>query len=331
MKLKIGNVELKHNIVLAPMAGITNESFRIICRRFGAALVYSEMISDKGLLYQNERTLKMINTKPEEHPVAVQLFGGDLESLVQAAEFVDKNTDTDIIDLNMGCPVNKVIKGKGGAHFLKDPDKIYEVISAIKQKITKPLTVKIRAGWDHQSVNCDQVARLIEKAGADAITIHGRTRSDLYSGKVNLDFIKRVKDSVSIPVIGNGDIKGIEDAKKMFSETGVDGIMIGRGALGNPWIFRDLINYFEKGEEPIVLSPKEKVDILLNHLDLLIELKGEKRALLEMRSQAAWYFKNLPHTKAARQNLSNINTKEDLITICQDYLNQWYEFNNPLI
>lgn len=323
-KLKIGNVELQHNIVLAPMAGITNEAFRITCRRFGAALVYSEMISDKGLLYQNERTLKMITTNPEEHPVAIQLFGGDLESLVQAAEFVDKNSDADIIDLNMGCPVNKVIKGKGGAYFLKDPDYIYEVVSAIKQKISKPLTVKIRAGWDHQSVNADKVARLVEKAGADAITIHGRTRSDLYSGTVNYDFIKMVKDNVSIPVIGNGDIKTIEDAVKMFELTGVDGIMIGRGALGNPWIFRDLINYFEKGEEPLVLSAEEKIGVLFNHLDLLIALKGETRAILEMRSQAAWYFKNLPHSKIARQNLSNIKTRADLVAICEDYLNQRY-------
>lgn len=324
MKLKIGNVELEHNIVLAPMAGITNEAFRIICRRFGAALVYSEMISDKGLLYQNERTLKMISVHPEEHPVAIQLFGGDIESLVQAAEFIDQNSDADIIDLNMGCPVNKVVKGKGGAHFLKDPDKIYEAVSEIKARISKPLTVKIRAGWDHHSINCDQVARLVEKAGADAITIHGRTRSDLYSGTVNLDFIKRVKNSVSIPVIGNGDIKSYEDAKKMFDETGVDGVMIGRGALGNPWIFKELTDYFEKGLLPNEIDAEEKIRVLLEHLDLLIGIKGEKRAVLEMRSQGAWYFKHLPHSKSARQGLSKIQTKEDLVNICQEYLKQRY-------
>jgi nifR3 family TIM-barrel protein len=321
MKLKIGNVELEHNIVLAPMAGITNEAFRLICREYGAALVYSEMISDKGLLYKSGKTLDMIALNPKEHPVAIQIFGGEADSLVFAATFIDEFTDADIIDINMGCPVNKVVKGFGGSCLLKEPEKIYEIVSRIKEKVHKPVTVKVRAGWDHENINCDQVARLAEKAGADAITIHGRTRTDMYAGHVNLDYIKMVKDSVSIPVIGNGDIKTPEDAKKMFDETHVDGIMVGRGALGNPWIFRELINHFENGIGTVPVTAKDKLGVLMRHLDQLISIKGEKVAVAEMRSQAAWYFKNLPNTRIARQSINNIKTRSDLVKICSDYLN----------
>ena len=246
MQWKIRDVVIPNRLVLAPMAGITNEAFRILCKEMGCGLVVAEMVSDKAIGFQNERTLKMTKVNPVEHPISMQIFGGDVESLVQAAKYIDTYSDADIIDINMGCPVNKVAKkSHAGAALLTNPELVYEIVSNVVKSVSKPVTVKIRIGWDMDSINAVEVAKKIEAAGASAITVHGRTRSQFYSGKADLDWIKKVKEAVSIPVIGNGEIVDIATAKHMLEYTGVDAIAIGRGALGNPFIFRELYNYFK--------------------------------------------------------------------------------------
>jgi len=319
MKLKIRNIELENNIILAPMAGVTNQAFRLIAKEFKTGLVCAEMVSDKGLIHQNERTLGMIRVRTEERPVSMQIFGSDVTSITEAAILVDRFSEADIIDINMGCPVNKVIRNGAGACLLKNPDHIYEIVKSVTSNVSKPVTVKIRAGWDHQSVNAEQTARKIEAAGADAITIHGRTRSDLYGGTVNLEWIKRVKDAVSIPVIGNGDIRSIEDALHMFEATSVDGVMIGRGALGNPWLIRDIVDYMESGIRHDPPSREEKLSVMLKHMELLCALKGDKAAMLEMRSQAAWYMKHMPYAKNLRHRFNALQTPTDLRKLVEDY------------
>jgi len=323
MKLKIRELELKNNIILAPMAGVTNEAYRIIVKEFGAGLVCAEMVSDKGLIHNNDKTVKMLNVNPIERPLSMQIFGSDVKTITEAAVLIDKNCDADIIDINMGCPVNKIIKNGSGACLLKNPDYIYEIVKSVVENVSKPVTVKIRAGWDHSSINAIEVAKNIERAKASMIVIHGRTRSDLYGGTVNLDWIKTVKENVSIPVIGNGDIRSIEDAKRMFEYTNVDGIMIGRAALGNPWLIRDLVDYFEDGTIHTPPTKEEKLDTMLRHMELLCDLRGEKLGMMEMRSHAAWYMKRLPNAKTIKQNLNSLKTKIDLVEL----VNQYKQYN----
>jgi nifR3 family TIM-barrel protein len=323
MKLKIRELELKNNIILAPMAGVTNEAYRIIVKEFGAGLVCAEMVSDKGLIHNNDKTVKMLNVNPIERPLSMQIFGSDVKTITEAAVLIDKNCDADIIDINMGCPVNKIIKNGSGACLLKNPDYIYEIVKSVVENVSKPVTVKIRAGWDHSSINAIEVAKNIERAKASMIVIHGRTRSDLYGGTVNLDWIKTVKENVSIPVIGNGDIRSIEDAKRMFEYTNVDGIMIGRAALGNPWLIRDLVEYFEDGTIHTPPTKEEKLDTMLRHMELLCDLRGEKLGMMEMRSHAAWYMKRLPNAKTIKQNLNSLKTKIDLVEL----VNQYKQYN----
>lgn len=320
MKWKIRDVEIPNRFVLAPMAGITNEAFRTLCKEMGCGLVVAEMVSDKAIGFQNERTLKMTKVNAIEHPISMQIFGGDVESLVQAAKYIDTCSDADIIDINMGCPVNKVAKkSHAGAALLQNPDLVFEIVSNVVQAVSKPVTVKIRIGWDMGSINAVEIAKRIEEAGASAITVHGRTRSQFYSGKADLDWIKKVKESVSIPVIGNGDVIDIESAKHMLEYTGVDAVAIGRGALGNPFIFRELLTYFEKGiivEKP---SKEEIIETIKKHHSLLLQLKGEHLALLEMRSHVAWYLKGKPGSARIKDLCNKQTNFSEVLTILENY------------
>lgn len=307
--MKIGNIDIG-KVVLAPLAGYTNIVHRLIMKRAGAGLVYSEMISAKGLLYENDKTWDYTQINKEEHPISLQLFGGNAKDLSDAAKLLDERTTCDIIDINMGCPVKKVLKANSGSYLLQDIINVEKIVSEVVESVNKPVTVKIRAGWDHNHINCDKIAKACERAGASAIAIHGRTKSDLYRGSVNLDYIKLVKDSVSLPVIGNGDIKTLDDAIKMFDYTGVDAIMIGRASFGNPWLFTEINAYLNNKpfEAP---SNSEKVEMMLEHLKMMIEHKGEKIGIMEMRSIASHYVKGFSNAKEFRQLLRGVKTYKE--------------------
>ena len=264
--LKIGDIEMKNPVVLAPMAGVCNAAFRLTVKEFGAGLVCAEMVSDKGIVYKNEKTLNMLYIDEREKPLSLQIFGGEKESLVEAAKFVDKNTNADIIDINMGCPVPKITKVDAGAKWLLDPNKIYEMVSAVVDAVDKPVTVKMRMGWDENHVYAVQNAQAVERAGGKAVALHGRTRVQMYEGTSNWDIIREVKQSVNIPIIGNGDVQTPQDAKRMLEETGCDGVMIGRAALGNPWMIYRTVKYLETGELMDEPSAREKIDVCMLHL-----------------------------------------------------------------
>ena len=322
MKWKIRDVEIKNQLVLAPMAGVTNEAFRIICKKYGAGLVMAEMVSDKAIGFKNAKTLKMTKVNEIEHPISMQIFGADIESLVNGAIYLDNNSDCDIMDINMGCPVNKVAKKSGaGASLLKDPEKIYEITKAVVDAVKKPVTVKIRIGWDFDSINCVEVAKLIEKAGASAITVHARTRSQFYSGTADWKYIKDVVDNVSIPVIGNGDIVDYKTAKRMLDETGCTAVAIARGALGNPFIFREINEYLDNGNIVGEITNEEIYNTILEQYKLLLELKGEKLAMLEMRSHVGWYLKGKPNSSKIKDFCNKQTDFNEVIKILKDYLN----------
>lgn len=316
-KIKIGNVELNNNLLLAPMAGITDRAFRIICEKFGPGLVCTEMISAKGLYYDDSKTKQLLNMKDEKHPIAVQIFGSDIQSMGYAAEYISKYAD--IIDINMGCPAPKVVKNGDGSKLLLDLDKAKSIIEEVVRKSNVPVTVKFRKGWDNNNIVAVEMAKIAEQAGASAITIHGRTRSEFYSGVADWEIIKKVKESVKIPVIGNGDIKNASDAKKIFDQTGVDGIMIGRGTLGNPWIFEQIKS--ELNNEVFNISNSEKLSLILEQLNLEIEDKTEKVAIMEMRKHISWYIKNTKDASKIRDKINQITDKKELINTLTEYFN----------
>ena len=317
---KIGNVEIKNKVVLAPMAGVCNSAFRRIVKEMGCGLIYAEMVSDKAIFYNNKKTIDMLYMTDEERPISQQIFGSDKESFVEAAKFIYENMHPDIIDINMGCPVPKVaIHAQAGSALLKNPDKIYEIVSAVVNAVPIPVTVKIRSGWDSNSINAPYVAQMCENAGASAICVHARTRSQGYSGKADWSIIKKVKESVSIPVIGNGDIVDIYSAKKMLDETGCDAIMIGRAALGNPWLFKQIIEYLENKNIIALPSPLEKIDMCIKHFNYLEEIKVEKVAVLEIRNHIAWYLKGLKGSNEIKKKIYSTRNMEEIYKILNDY------------
>lgn len=320
MSWKIGNVEIKNRIVMAPMAGFSNTSFRKIIKEMGAGLIYAEMVSDKAICYESEKTLAMLKMEESERPIAQQIFGSDIDSFVEAAKRVEEIMHPDIIDINMGCPVPKVaLKNQAGSALLKNPEKIKEIVSAVVDNVSVPVTVKIRSGWDEASINAVEVAKTIESAGASAITIHARTRSQGYSGLSNWNIIKQVKESVSIPVIGNGDVTNCELAKKMLEETGCDAVMIGRGILGNPWLIRECVSYVEDGVLLEAPTNLEKVSMMKRHFNLLKQDKNEHVALLEIRTNLLYYLKGMPKNKEMKQMVCSCKTSEELLKILDTY------------
>ncbi|WP_219834770.1 tRNA dihydrouridine synthase DusB [Paenibacillus sp. R14(2021)] len=318
--LKIGNIEMKNRVVLAPMAGVCNPAFRLIAKEFGTGLVCAEMVSDKAILHGNKRTMEMLFVDEREKPLSLQIFGGDRESLVEAAKVVDKQTNADIIDINMGCPVPKVTKCDAGARWLLDPNKIYEMVSAVVDAVDKPVTVKMRIGWDSEHVFAVENAQAVERAGGKAVSVHGRTREQLYTGKANWDIIRDVKQAVSIPVIGNGDVFTPEDAQQLLTHTGCDGVMIGRGALGNPWMLYRTIHYLTTGELLSDPTPREKMDVAILHMDRLVNLKGESTAVREMRKHLAWYLKGIPGAARVKDVIMEETTRDKMVKILGNYV-----------
>ena len=316
-KLQIGNVELENNLILAPMAGITDLPFRIIVEKFNPGMVCTEMVSSKALFYGDGKTKKLLKTDGEKVPVSMQIFGSDPETMGFAAKYVSELAD--IVDINMGCPAPKVVKNGDGSKLLLDLNKVEKIIKAVVTNSKVPVTVKFRKGWNNENIVACEVAQIAEKCGVSAITIHGRTRDEFYTGKADLDIIKKVKQSVKIPVIGNGDIVDEETAKFMFEYTGVDGIMIGRGSIGNPWIFEQIAYYLQTGAKLPRPTPKEKFEILKKHIELAIQEKGEVVAINEMRKHIAYYTKNMPDSSSFRNEINHIDNKKELIEKIEQY------------
>lgn len=325
MKWNIDKIEIQNQVVLAPMAGIGNLAFRTLVKHFGAGLIYAEMVSDNAVNYKNEKTLKMLEVDPTEHPMAMQVFGGDKDALLEAALYIEANCNSDFIDINMGCPVPKVTKNLAGSAILKDTDKVFDLMEHLTKHLNKPVTAKMRAGWDTNTINALENAKALEAAGAKAIAIHPRTTKQLYTGHADWQIIHDVKRTISsIPIIGNGDVKSPEDCKRMLDETGCDAVMIGRGALGNPWLIKQCVDYLSTGSFAENPNYQEKITTAMIHLDSLVALKGERLACLEMRTHASWYVKGLPGNHFVKDLINEAKTPEDfkqLFIKYTEYLN----------
>ncbi|MBQ8017657.1 MAG: tRNA dihydrouridine synthase DusB [Methanobrevibacter sp.] len=321
MKWKIGNVKIDNQVVLAPMAGITDSAFRRIAKSMGCGLLSTEMVSDKALMYENSRTQEMLYMTPEERPISQQIFGAEAESFKIATEYICKNMKPDIIDINMGCPVPKVaVRSKAGSALLKNPEKISEIVETVVETSDVPVTAKIRSGWDNTCINALEVAGIVEDAGASAITVHPRTREQRYGENADWSIIKEVKDALNIPVIGNGDIHTCHDAKRMIDETGCDAIMIGRGVLGNPWLIKQCIDYLDYDIEPQKVTLEEKLEMIKIHAELLSQIRSEKPAMHKMRTHTAYYLKGQWRSAEIKPKIFKMNTKEELFDLLDEYV-----------
>lgn len=318
---KIGDVEIANPVVIAPLAGVSNISFRQVAKEFGAGLVCNEMVSDKALFYDSKKTFEMCKVDENEHPVSFQVFGHDIDTVVYAAKFLDTQTNCDIIDFNMGCPVNKVIKAKAGSYLMKDIDYAKELVSNIVQNVSKPVTVKMRLGFDKDHINCVEMAKAMESVGVKAIALHGRTRGQMYEGKADWSYIKQVKDTLSIPVIGNGDVRSVDDFLRMQKETGCDAVMIGRGIIGNPFLIQECVDALTGEHHEFNLE--DRIRICLKHVNGLVQEKGEIIAIREMRGLASWYLKGLPGSHFFKNECSKMNTLQDLEDILYAYREEY--------
>lgn len=317
--MKIGNVELTNRVFLAPMAGVTDMPFRVLCKEQGCGLVYTEMVSAKGMHYNDQKSTQLTLLDEKEKPGAVQIFGSEPEILAEVASRLDKS-DASIIDINMGCPAPKITKNGEGSALMRKPELVARIVKAVSSATQKPVTVKIRKGWDDATINAIQIAQIAEENGACAVAVHGRTREQYYSGKADWDIIKQVKSSVSIPVIGNGDVVGPIEAKCLFEETGCDAIMVGRGAQGNPWIFNQINSYLEEGKIVQMPTAQQKIEMIIRHMNMLIEHKGERTGILEMRSHIAWYIKGLRDAAHTKQKIFTLTDKEEIFSVLQSFL-----------
>ena len=317
----IGNKEIQSPIIIAPMAGISNDAFIQLCFEFEAGLAYGEMVSDKAIYYGNEKTMKMLEFSKDNHPLSLQLFGSDISTMVYAAQFLDKHTDCDFIDINMGCPVNKVVKTGAGSAMMKSEDRSAEIVHRIVENVSKPVTVKMRLGWDREHINCLSLSRKLQDAGVSAIALHARTRSQMYSGKTDWSYIRLLKENLSIPVFGNGDVRSVADFIRMKDETGCDGVMIGRGLIGNPFLIRQIADYLS-GKEVKELSFEDKLSYCLKHAQKLKDLKGEKLALAEMRGIAPHYLSGMYNSTAYKEKINRMRSYQELCDIVEDFRNE---------
>ena len=318
--MKIGNIETKHNVFLGPMAGVTDLSYRILCRELGCDLTYTEMVSAKALLYKNKNTEVLLKTVPQDHPCAMQIFGSDPDIMADMGEYAVNKWGYEIVDVNMGCPVPKVVNNHEGSALMKNPQLVEKILSTMVKRISKPVTVKIRRGFDENNINAVEIAKIAENCGVAAIAVHGRTREQYYSGNADWNIIKEVKEAVNIPVIGNGDIVDGESAKKMMDETGCDGVMVARAARGNPWIFNEINTFLETGQKIEKPSLQEVVDMIIRHGEMLVDLKGEYTGIREMRKHVAWYTQGMPHSSQIRRRVNELTNIDELRSMVRTLL-----------
>ncbi|MCW6665567.1 tRNA dihydrouridine synthase DusB [Aerococcaceae bacterium NML191219] len=320
---KIGKIEIDNPVVVAPMAGVSNAAFRTIVKQFGAGLVVCEMISDKGIQFRNDKTLGMLHIAENEYPLSIQIMGGNRETLVEAAKYVAENTECAIIDINMGCPVNKVIKAEAGARWLLDPNKVYEMVASVVDAIDKPVTVKMRTGWDDEHLFAVENALAAERAGASMVAMHGRTRVQMYEGQANWDILAQVKKELkTIPFVGNGDVRTPEQLKHLLDTTGVDGVMVGRAALGNPWIIQQMVHYVKTDELLPPMTAREKIDTAIDHLGRLVDLKGERTAAREFRTQAHYYLKGIPRSSKVKVAVNETEDPKEVVRLLTEFVDQ---------